>query len=108
MPNAFAVYYVGTAQNLSHHGSVPLKANCIEIFTLKRLGELRPPGSKFQQVITLHEMAHAVHHRLLGVDAPEVNAAYAQAVERKLYDMTTDRFGRKGPAYARINAAEYF
>jgi hypothetical protein len=84
------------------------KINCIEILTLKRLGELRPPGSVFQQVVTLHEMAHAVHHRLLGWDAPEVKNAFNQAVERKLYDDSWDRSHRRGRAYARTNEAEYF
>lgn len=89
-------------------GEAKAKANCIEILTLRRLGELRPPGSHFQQIVTLHEMAHAVHHRLLGFDAPEVLAAFQQAVDRKLYDDSWDRTNRRGRAYARTNANEYF
>jgi len=84
------------------------KVNCIDILTLRRLGELRPPGSRFQQIVTLHEMAHAVHHRLLGFDAPEVLTAFQQAVDRKLYDDVWDRTNRRGRAYARTNANEYF
>jgi hypothetical protein len=84
------------------------RANCVDILTLRRLGELRPPGSRFQQIVTLHEMAHAVHHRLLGFDAPEVLAAFQQAVDRKLYDDVWDRTNRRGRAYARTNANEYF
>lgn len=107
-PGVVAVYYGGTGKALERIGQQPLKANCIEVLSLKRLGELRPPGSKFQQVVLLHEMAHALQHRLLGLDAAEVNSAFQQAVDRKLYDEVTDRFGQKGQAYARTSPAEYF
>lgn len=107
-PNTVAVYFGVTGKAPERLGRNPLKANGIEILSLKRLGELRPPGSKFQQVITLHEMAHAVHHRVLGFDGPETKAAYQLAVDRKLYDHVADRFGQLGRAYARTNHAEYF
>jgi hypothetical protein len=107
-PSVVAVYYGGTGKSLEQLGRQPLKSHCIEVLSLKRLGELRPPGSKFQQVITLHEMAHAVQHRLLGLDSADVNAAFQQAVDRKLYDNVPDRTGWRGQAYARTNAAEYF
>ena len=61
-----------------------------------------------QQIIILHEMAHAVHHRLLGWDNPELDATYKQAMDRKLYQQVNDRFGHSGRAYASTNAAEYF
>lgn len=108
MPDAVAFYHGQSASHLERYGKEPLLANSIELVSLKRLGELRPPGSKFQQVILLHELAHAVHHRLLGFDAAEVKSAYQLAVERKLYDMVADRTGRLGRAYARTNPAEYF
>ena len=107
-PSAIAFYYGYPANVLARAGREPLMANSIEIVSLKRLGEARLPGSKFQQVITLHEMAHAIHHRLLGFDAPEVTAAFQTAIERKLYDSASDRTGRVSRAYARTNAMEYF
>jgi hypothetical protein len=108
MPDAVAFYFGHTGPQMRARGKDPLLANSIELVTLKRLGELRPPGSKFQQVILLHELAHAIHHRLLGFDSAEVKGAYQTAVERKLYDRVTDRTGRIGRAYARTNDAEYF
>jgi hypothetical protein len=107
-PGAIARYYGGPAEGLLKLGGDPRKANCVEVMTLKRLGEIRHPGTALQQVIILHEMAHAVHHRLLGWDNPELDATFKQAVDRKLYDEVNDRFGRKTKAYARTNGAEYF
>jgi hypothetical protein len=107
-PGAVAVYYHGDAEGMKSMGIDPRKANCIEILTLRRLGEMRHPGTPLQQIVILHEMAHAVHHRLLGTDNPELAATFQQAVDRKLYDSVNDRYGRKTKAYARTNAAEYF
>ncbi len=107
-PNAVAFYYGYPANVLARSGREPLMTNSIEIMSLKKIGELRPPGSKFQQVVTLHEMAHAVHHRLLGFDAPEVNTTFQAAIDRRLYESASDRTGRVGRPYARTNANEYF
>src|SRR5436309_2414351 len=107
-PGAIARYYGGAAEELAKLGGDARKANCVEVLTLRRLGEIRRPGTALQQVIVLHEMAHVVHHRLLGWDNPELEATYQSAMERKLYDAVNDRFGRRVPAYARTNAAEYF
>lgn len=107
-PNAVARYYGGAAEGLAKLGGDPRKANCVEILTLRRLAEIRSPGTALQQIIVLHEMAHVVHHRLLGWDNPELAATFQAAVDRKLYDEVNDRFARRGPAYARTNAAEYF
>jgi hypothetical protein len=107
-PGAIARYYGGSAEGLLKLGGDPRKANCVEVMTLRRLGEIRHPGTALQQVVVLHEMAHVVHHRLLGWDNPELEATFKQAVDRKLYDEVNDRFGRRTKAYARTNAAEYF
>jgi hypothetical protein len=64
----------------------------------------------------LHEMAHALHDRLLGSNDAMVRAAYQQAVDRKLYDTVEKRFPidlgqirvEQGPAYARADRFEYF
>jgi hypothetical protein len=108
VPGAVAVYYGGDGKQLESVGVNPQKSQCIEIVSLRILGEIRHPGTALQQIIILHEMSHAVHHRLLGYDNPELNAIFQQAVDRKLYDKVNDRFGRQTKAYARTSAAEYF
>src|SRR5262245_38189245 len=107
-PGVVARYFPVSAQEMKKEGGDPRKAGTVEVLTLKRLGELRHPGTALQQIIILHEMAHAVQHRLLGRDNPELEATFKQATDRKLYDEVNDRFGRRGKAYARTNAAEYF
>ncbi len=107
-PGVLARYYGGSAEGLLKLGGDPRKANCVEVLSIRRLGEIRRPGTALQQIIILHEMAHAVHHRLLGWDNPELEAVFKQATDRKLYEQVNDRFGRSGKAYARTNAAEYF
>jgi hypothetical protein len=107
-PGAVARYVHGTSEEWEKAGGDPRKANNIEILTMRGLAWMRRPGTALQQIIILHEMAHAVHHRLLGMKNPELEAIYQQAMDRKLYDKVNDRFGRRGPAYARTNAAEYF
>lgn len=107
-PGAVARYYGGPAEEWKKAGGDPRKANNVEILTMRTLAAMRRPGTALQQIVILHEMAHAVHHRLLGWKNPELEAIYQQAMDRKLYDKVNDRFGRRGPAYARTNAAEYF
>jgi len=107
-PGAIARYYGGSADTWKKAGGDPRKANNVEILTMRALASIRRPGTPLQQIVILHEMAHAVHHRLLGWDNPELEAIYQQAMDRKLYDKVNDRFGGRGPAYARTNAAEYF
>lgn len=107
-PGAVARYYGGAAEGLAKLGGDPRKANCVEVLTLRTLGEIRSPGTALQQIIILHEMAHVVQHRLLGWDNPELETTFRAARERKLYDGVNDRFGRRGRAYAATNAAEYF
>ena len=108
-PQALALYYHrGSGASLNSRGVDRRKEGCIEILSLRVLGEMRHPGTALQQIIILHEMAHAVQDRLIGWENPELLATFQQAVDRKLYDQVNDRFGRRGKAYARTNAAEYF
>jgi hypothetical protein len=108
-PQALALYYHrGSGDMLAAKGVDSRKEGCIEVLSLRVLGEQRHPGTALQQIITLHEMAHAVQDRLIGWDNPELLATFQQAVDRKLYDEVNDRFGHRGKAYARTNAAEYF
>jgi hypothetical protein len=106
---ALALYYHrGSGDQLKAKGVNPRLEGCIQILSLRILGEQRQPGTPYQQVVTLHEMAHAVQDRLIGWDNPELLATFQQAVDRKLYEQVNDRHGRKVRAYARTNAAEYF
>jgi len=109
MPNAVAVYYHrDVPEEAVKQGFDKRRAGCITVLTLRILGEMRRPGTALQQIVILHEMAHAVNDRLLGWEHPELEAAFKQAVDRKLYDEVNDRFGRRTRAYARTNAREYF
>jgi len=64
----------------------------------------------------LHEMAHAYHDRVLGMDNKRVREAYNSAQVKKLYDeveMKTIGWNnrieiQRKPAYARTNELEYF
>jgi hypothetical protein len=86
----------------------PLKANNIEIISLKSLTKEHQPGIKLERCVILHELSHAVHLQLFGPDNPHVKAAYRQAMERKLYDEAEDVYGKKRKPYARVNDREYF
>jgi hypothetical protein len=64
----------------------------------------------------LHELGHAVHDQVLGLDNRKVKQTFAQAMERKLYDSVqwhwAKLFGKWIPlrarAYAATNQLEYF
>jgi hypothetical protein len=107
-PGAIARYSHCTKEEWEKVGGDPRKLHNVEIVNMRVLALQRHPGTALQQIIILHEMAHAVQHRLLGIKNPELEAIYQQAMDRKLYDLVNDRYGRRGPAYARTNAAEYF
>lgn len=107
-PNVVAKYYGGNGLWVLEQGKNPLKANSIEVLTLKRLTMIHQPKSNFQQCVLLHEMAHAVHHQLFTFDDPLIKATYKQAMDRKLYDSVRDRNGRLTRAYAATNSREYF
>ncbi|HMF14427.1 MAG TPA: hypothetical protein VKE94_19055 [Gemmataceae bacterium] len=86
----------------------PLKANNVEIISLKSLAKEHQPGVKLERCVILHELSHAVHLQLFGPENPHVKAAYRQAMERKLYDEAEDVYGKKRKPYARVNDREYF
>jgi hypothetical protein len=87
----------------------PLKANNIEVISMKSLTREHQPGVKLERCVLLHELAHAVHHQLFGMNNPIIKAAYKQAKERKLYAQAKDVYGRTiRPTYASTNEREYF
>jgi hypothetical protein len=67
-------------------GKHPLKANNVTILRMLSLTLEHQPGHDSGRCVILHEMAHAVHHQLLGPGNRAVAAAYRQAMERGLYD----------------------
>ena len=92
MPSAVAFYYGYEANVLARAGREPLMTNSIEIVSLKTIGQLRPPGSKFQQVITLHEMAHAIQR--LAFTQAEQDAIYRFTIRSK--SSTRERIVNRG------------
>jgi hypothetical protein len=90
---------------LKNNGYNPEKAGGIEIanavnFVKWSRGE--------QPWMVLHELAHAYHHQVLGERNADIEAAFQQAVERKLYESVDYIHGGKRRAYALTNAKEYY
>jgi hypothetical protein len=90
---------------LKDNGYNPDKAGCVEINNLKNFVAW---SKKTQPWMVLHELAHAYHFLVLGEKHEELQAAYEQAIERKLYDEVEFVTGGKRKAYATTSAAEYF
>jgi hypothetical protein len=96
---ATAVYYGGHQASMLQKGKHPLKAKTVTVLQMKLLTAEHQPKTDSGRCVLLHEFAHAVHDQLLGYDHAGVKAAYAQAMERKLYDKAQ---------YASTNEAEFF
>ena len=96
--SAVAVFYGGHQSNLLGEDKNPLKANAVTILRLKGLTNEHQPKTDSGRCVTLHELAHAFHHHVLG-DSLLVKQTYRQAMERKLYDPEV---------YAATNEREYF
>jgi hypothetical protein len=86
----------------------PLKANNIEIISMRSLTAEHQPHVKLDRCVLLHEMVHAVHFQLFGAQNMKIRAAYNQAIDRHLYDQAKDVLGRTIRPYARASEAEYF
>ncbi len=90
---------------LKANGYNPDKAGCVEINNARnfvRWSELDQPW------MVLHELAHAYHFLVLGDNHRGIEAAFKQAVERKLYESVEFVRGGKRKAYALTNSKEYF
>jgi hypothetical protein len=90
---------------LKDNGYNPDKAGGVEINNLANFVKW---SRTTQPWMVLHELAHAYHHLTLGHDYAPLQAAYKQAMERKLYESVEFVTGGKRKAYATTNAAEYF
>ena len=97
--NAAAVYYGGHQLQMLSKGLHPLKAKNITILSMRSLTEEHQPKRDSGRCVVLHEMTHAVHDQFMGNDNPMIEAAYKQAMERKLYDPSM---------YASTNEHEFF
>lgn len=106
---AVAVYHAGAFQAYTRLGRMDqLKANNVEVLTLKLLTQLKQPKKGLDKIVLLHELIHAVHDKVLSVDNPEIKNAFEQARRRDLYVSVEHRQGPKREAYANTNHVEYF
>lgn len=89
---------------VSSHGLIPEKAGGVEICRAQDFIDWR----RNQPFMTLHEFAHAWHH-IIGVDDPDIRAAYEHARDNALYDRVMHNM-QTNPvtAYAMNNPTEYF
>jgi hypothetical protein len=94
-----------SAEWLKQNGYNPEKAGHIELSNARNFVQWSRDA---QPWMLLHEMAHAYHHLVLGENHPDIEAAYKQAVDRKLYESVAYCKGGKQRAYALTNAKEYF
>ena len=96
---------------LREHGRNPAMAGAVEFTNIRRFEAETQRMPNF----TLHELAHAYHHRCLlhGFANPEIKAAYEQAKSSGRYDRV-ERCNGPGKtntwerAYAMTNPMEYF
>jgi hypothetical protein len=90
---------------LRENGYNPAKAGSLELSNTRNFVNWSRSG---QPWMILHELSHAYHHLRLGEDHQGIEAAYKQAVEKKLYKSVAYINGGKKRAYALTNAKEYF
>lgn len=90
---------------LRDHGYNPEKAGCVEIANARLFVDW---ARSAQPWAALHELAHAYHFLVLGADAPAVQRAYRQAMDRKLYAKVKYLDRGEKEAYAASNEKEYF
>lgn len=96
---AVAQYHAGNKLNKKYSFASmdrAVKSNCIEILRMESLAA-EHQGQQ-HRCILLHELAHAVHHHVFDYDNPVIEAAYAQAMSKGLYQ----------GQYAATDSKEYF
>ena len=104
-PKGAAEFHVA-ASWLKANGYNPDKLRSVEINNTRNFVAW---SRKTQPWMVLHELAHAYHFTVLGDKHAPLQAAYRQALERKLYDeVEFVHGGKKRKAYATTSAAEYF
>jgi hypothetical protein len=106
-PRVLAKYYGGNIWTLPPNDQ-PLKKNAVELLSLKKLTEEKERSIERARLVLLHELAHAVHHLLLGDEHPGIRFAYKQAMDRRLYESAVTDWGTREKPYAATNDHEYF
>jgi len=103
-PNGAAEYHPDVGW-LRENGYNPEKAKCVEINNVVNFVDWT---KRTQPMMLLHELAHAYHDRVLGMDNAEVQQAYDTAVKSGRYDSVEFVTGGKRRHYALTDAKEYF
>ena len=96
--------YHPSAEWLSKNGYNPEKAGGIEICGSEKFLS----WTKDQPWMVLHELAHGYHHKAVGHDNAELNAAFKAAKEAGIYNAVLHINGQTRKAYAMNNTKEYF
>lgn len=103
--------YHPDARWLREHGREEAMARNVEFTNVRIFVQ----ESQRMPNFTLHELAHAYHHRVLinGYENPEILTAYSQARERGIYEKVERWLGNGRPntrerAYAMSSPMEYF
>jgi dipeptidyl-peptidase-4 len=106
--DVLAVYHHASSQaSLALTGVDARKNRCVTVMTLRTVYAAKS-RDKLPTNVLAHELAHAVHDQLLGLDNPAVRNTFQQALTRRLYQDVRHADGQTGPAYALTNEAEYF
>jgi len=91
---------------LTANGYNPEKTGDIEICHTRHFVDW---SERHQPSMVLHELAHAYHHRVLGLKDERVIQAFKNAVDQMLYQAVAHVDGNKArKAYALTNEKEYF
>ncbi len=90
---------------LTLNGYNPEKAEAVELSNAKNFINW---SQKSQPWMILHELAHAYHHTYLSFENKDIEKAYQNAMNNKLYDSVLYIHGKKKKAYATTNKKEYF
>ena len=89
---------------LAENGYNPDKAKFVEIGNARRFIAWSPK----QPMMILHELAHACHDQVLGLENLRLRAAFEQARKSGRYDAVARNNGRTERAYALADDHEYF
>lgn len=97
---AYHLDYGGMRQS----GKPPSKIHSVEITSAADFVS----SVTWEPWVVLHELSHAYHQQVLGLDDPTIRAAYANAVSHHLYEKVRHYDGKLVRAYALTNEREYF
>jgi len=93
-----------SADWLREHGMNPEKAGAVELANCRNFLS----WTHDQPWMVLHELAHAYHHQVLGLDHEGLKACFERAAAEGRYASVLRINGRQERAYALTNVQEYF